>query len=97
MWLLYLILGIAALYLFKVNPLLCVVLVAVVLFIKFRGFRRKNPGKDSRLVELESTLVLLLRRLFEREEGSRAMSTPVSQNAPPRGARVHQFGGLFRE
>jgi len=93
----YIILGLVALYLFKVNPFLCVALVAAVLFFKFRRARGKRGGNDRRSAALEAALVTLVTRLLEREDAARADPASRGARSPPRNARSDRLGGLFRE
>lgn len=66
----YLILGIVSLYLFQVNPVLCVAIIGAVVFFKIRGVfgglraRTKSGGSAT----TEAALVAMCITLLERSE-----------------------------
>ncbi|HMF30653.1 MAG TPA: hypothetical protein VKK79_04530, partial [Candidatus Lokiarchaeia archaeon] len=69
-WLIYVILLLAALYLFKINPVLCVAIVAFILLAKLWSMQsKKRPERGS--TEVDAVLALLLTRLLDQDEAAR--------------------------
>ncbi len=91
----YLILFIVAAYLFKVNPVLCVVLVGAVVFFKVRGFfggrhvrGRSHESSKASEAALVALCISLLGRSEQHERESRARredSCPREEEDPLEG------------
>jgi hypothetical protein len=66
----YLILGIVSLYLFKVNPVLCVVIMGAIVFFKIRGAfgGRHTKGQERGSAATEVALAAMCITLLERSE-----------------------------
>ncbi len=73
----YLILFIVAAYLFKVNPVLCVILAGAVVFFKVRGFfggrhhHARSGGSAASEAALVATCIAILERLERSESQAR--------------------------
>ncbi len=91
----YLILGVVALYLFRVNPVLCVGIVGAVVFFKVRGraVNRRLKPRAGASPATEAALVAMCISLLERSE----LPAPQSPNwnASPRFPEEDPLGGLF--
>ncbi len=91
----YLILGVVALYLFRVNPVLCVGIVGAVVFFKVRGRAGKRHLKPSPGASpaTEAALVAMCISLLERSERAEHQSQTRSNGA--RSPDNDPLGGLF--
>ncbi len=91
----YLILFVVAAYLFKVNPVLCVMLVGAVVFFKVRGFfgGRRNHSRASGSAASEAALVAMCIALLQRSERTRQQSE--NQTANRQSPEEDPLEGLF--
>src|SRR4030042_2833174 len=93
----YLILGLVAVYLFQVNPVLCVVLAGAVVFFKVRGkFGGKHDKtRSSGSAATEAALVAMCIALLERGENSENLWRHQQQRSHI--PEDDFLGGLFLE
>ncbi len=93
----YLVLGVVGLYLFRINPLLCVGVAAAVLFFKIRGAvgRRHSKARAGASPATEAALVSLCITLIERAD--LAEQHARSKVATPRYPDIDPLDGLFLE
>ncbi len=91
----YLILFLVAAYLFKVNPVLCVVLVGAVVFFKVRGFfgGRKSRVRSGGSTASEAALVALCVAILERSGRESTLQRIKVTN--PRSKEGDPLEGLF--
>ena len=87
-WIIYVLLLLAGLYLFKINPVLCVAVVAVVLFVKLWSSRSRKRPKQANM-ELDAVLALLMTQLL-------AQNSAPSRHSPRKQSSAEDpLGGLF--
>jgi len=88
----FLILSIVALYLFRVNPVLCIVIFGAILFFKMRGFygNRSSRNRSPPFSPATEAAILALCLDLLRRSGS-------MDHQPRNDGRVDPLQGLFIE
>ncbi len=91
----YLVLFVVAAYLFKVNPVLCVVLVGAVAFFKVRGFfgGQRSQTRSNGNAATETALVAMCIALLGRTEQDEKPSQ--NRNEKSNSREVDPLEGLF--